>query len=221
MPELSITTKIKACHNWPGAPDHRSYLRYLHGHEFVVTAYFQVKELDRELEFHDLKADLDHQLGLMTRPHDDKKIGLPPKTFGTRSCEHIASELVQRMPRLVRVWVAEDGEFGAEVKRHELDRPPVITVCGSTRFKDETQRVIADLELQGWAVLSVGSYMHAEGITFSDQVKRSLDHLHKRKIAMSDAIYVVNVDGYVGDSTRGEIELAKSLGKPVIYLEAE
>ena len=49
--------------------------------------------------------------------------------------------------------------------------------------------------------------------------KEMLDDMHKRKIDMADSIYVINVDGYIGESTRSEIENAKQTGKPIAYLE--
>lgn len=94
----------------------------------------------------------------------------------------------------------------------------VITLCGSTRFKKDFERVNRTLTLAGDIILSPGVFGHA-GDTFTEDQKKMLDELHKRKIDMSDAIFVINKDGYIGDSTRSEIEYAKKTGKLVIYLE--
>lgn len=99
--------------------------------------------------------------------------------------------------------------------------PKIVTVSGSTRFAEETREVIALLERLGVAVFSVGSFMHAEGLKFDEGTKRRLDDLHLAKISISDAVFVVNVGGYIGESTRREIEFAESLGIPVDYLEPE
>ena len=95
----------------------------------------------------------------------------------------------------------------------------IITLCGSTRFKDEFLAVQRDLTLQGHIVLSVGLFAHAdeEDLTVEDKIR--LDNLHKEKINMSDAIFVINKDGYIGESTYGEIDWANRMKKQVFFLE--
>ena len=94
----------------------------------------------------------------------------------------------------------------------------VITLCGSTRFKEDFERVNRELTLAGNIVISVGCFGHA-GDTFTEEQKVMLDYIHKRKIDMADAIYVINKDGYIGASTRSEIQYALRLGKQIIYME--
>ena len=97
----------------------------------------------------------------------------------------------------------------------------VITLCGSTRFKDEFMQQQKRLTLEGNIVISVGLFGHADGeykTVITDEVKEMLDDIHKRKIDMSDAIFVIDVDGYIGSSTRSEIEYAKATGKEIMYL---
>lgn len=94
----------------------------------------------------------------------------------------------------------------------------VITLCGSTRFKEDFERVNRELTLAGNIVISVGCFGHS-GDVFSDEQKVMLDDIHKRKIDMADAIYVINKDGYIGSSTRSEIQYALRLGKQIIYME--
>ena len=97
---------------------------------------------------------------------------------------------------------------------------PVITLCGSTRFKEEFLRVQKDLTLKGWIVISVGLFGHSgDDEVWTEGTKEMLDDMHKRKIDMAEAIFVINVGGYIGSSTRSEIEYAKSKGKIVLYLE--
>ena len=103
----------------------------------------------------------------------------------------------------------------------------VVTLCGSTRFKDTFMETQKRLTLEGNIVISVGLFGHSgdqevwegkseDAITAT---KLMLDDMHKRKIDMADEIYVLNVGGYIGSSTRSEIEYAKAHNKPVHYLE--
>ena len=94
----------------------------------------------------------------------------------------------------------------------------VITLCGSTKFKEDFERVNRELTLMGNIVISVGCFGHA-GDTFTEEQKVMLDDIHKRKIDMADAIYVINKNGYIGSSTRSEIQYALRLGKQIIYME--
>lgn len=106
------------------------------------------------------------------------------------------------------------------------DRPEIVVLCGSTRFYDEFQQANYDLTMAGAIVLSVGFYPHAkaqhghgEGVGHDSTEKVALDELHKRKIDAADRVYVLNVGGYVGESTRSEVEYAEKLGKRIDYLE--
>ena len=94
----------------------------------------------------------------------------------------------------------------------------VVTLCGSTRFKEDFERVNRELTLLGNIVISVGCFGHA-GDTFTEEQKVMLDDIHKRKIDMADAIYVINKDGYIGSSTKSEIQYALRTGKQIIYME--
>ena len=96
----------------------------------------------------------------------------------------------------------------------------VITLCGSTRFKEAFLREQKRLTLAGNIVLSVGLFGHSgDDEVWTADTKAMLDDMHKRKIDMADEIFVINVGGYIGESTRSEIEYAKSTGKAVHYLE--
>ena len=104
---------------------------------------------------------------------------------------------------------------------------PVVTLCGSTRFKEQFMEAQKRLTLEGNIVISVGLFGHSgdqevwenmdEGTL--TKTKEMLDDMHKRKIDMADEIFVINVNGYIGDSTRSEIEYAEVHGKKVNYLE--
>ena len=104
---------------------------------------------------------------------------------------------------------------------------PVVTLCGSTRFKDEFMETQKRLTLEGNIVISVGLFGHSGDAEVWDgmdegtlsETKKMLDDMHKRKIDMADAIFVINVGGYIGVSTQSEIEYAEMHGKEVKYLE--
>ena len=100
--------------------------------------------------------------------------------------------------------------------------PEIICLCGSTRFMDAFHAVGWQLTLDGCIVLTVGVCKHAEdhgGEALGQDVADRLDKLHRRKIDLADRVYVLNVDGYIGESTRGEITYAKKMGKEIRYLE--
>lgn len=102
--------------------------------------------------------------------------------------------------------------------------PPKVTcLCGSTRFKKAFEAISAELTLNGHLVISVGMFgqsgqLSPEECETNHPTKMKLDELHKRKIDLADEIFVINVDGYIGESTRSEIEYAKQHGKHVNYM---
>lgn len=108
-----------------------------------------------------------------------------------------------------------------------VEQYPVVTLCGSTRFKNEFMQAQKVLTLAGKIVISVGLFGHSgdeevwenmdEGTL--TKTKEMLDDMHKRKIDMADEIFVINKNGYIGDSTKSEIAYAKKTGKKVSYLE--
>ena len=96
----------------------------------------------------------------------------------------------------------------------------VITLCGSTRFKDEFLEAQKRLTLEGNIVISVGLFGHSgDDVVWTEGVKDMLDRQHLAKIDLADEIFVINVDGYIGDSTRREIAYAEFKGKIIKYME--
>jgi hypothetical protein len=103
--------------------------------------------------------------------------------------------------------------------------PRIVCLCGSTRFFDAFRAANLRLTLAGEIVLSIGCDTKSDavlGIIANDggAVKAGLDELHKRKIDLADYVFVLNVGGYIGESTRSEIEYAEKTGRPVEYHEA-
>ena len=103
--------------------------------------------------------------------------------------------------------------------------PRIVCLCGSTRFMDAFFEMGWKETLAGKIVLSVGVCQHADAdgahgaeVLGPDTVQR-LDDLHFRKIALADEVVVLNVGGYIGESTGNELAYALALGKPVRTLE--
>lgn len=93
----------------------------------------------------------------------------------------------------------------------------VITVCGSYRLKKKMIDIAEKLTLEGNCVLMPNELSRSNKDDYSQEEALMIDKMHKEKIKLSDAILVVNVDGYIGSSTKSEIEYAKSLNKEIIY----
>ncbi len=96
----------------------------------------------------------------------------------------------------------------------------VITLCGSTKFKEDFLREQKRLTLEGNIVISVGLFGHSgHNEVWTENAKEMLDDMHKRKIDMADEIFIINKNGYIGSSTKSEIEYAINTGKKVNYME--
>lgn len=103
--------------------------------------------------------------------------------------------------------------------------PVIVCLCGSSRFYDAYQRAMYDETMAGRIYLSIGFYphsdIHREGVGHDSAEKVALDELHKRKIDLADEVLILNVGGYIGDSTRSELAYAYAHSKPVRWLEPE
>lgn len=101
-------------------------------------------------------------------------------------------------------------------------RAKVITLCGSTRFKSDFESWNSRLTLDGNVVISVGVFGHGmhpyHREKYLDPKKPMLDRLHLQKIDMADEVFVIDPGGYIGKSTRNEVEYARSAKKPITFL---
>ena len=107
-------------------------------------------------------------------------------------------------------------------------RPTIVCLCGSTRFWRAFQQASLRETLDGKIVLSIGAATSADGAdkTFGgyrpagqfDAVKRQLDELHKRKLDLCDEAFILNIDDYIGDSTKSEVKYAREIGKRIRWL---
>ena len=93
----------------------------------------------------------------------------------------------------------------------------MITLCGSMRFREEFERLDAELTLAGHVVLTPTAFAPSRELTAEERAR--LGRIHLQKVAMADEVLIVNVGGYVGESTRREIAHARSRGVAVRYLE--
>jgi hypothetical protein len=156
----------------------------------------------------------------------------PPKAAsGPYLCRSCAVDHAREQPGGVAL-LADAGQPVRRAVHRDLvvefggPRPPIVVLCGSTRFGAAFRAANLRLTSRGYIVLSVGCDLKADGDLLAGaatgrtvaEVKAGLDELHRRKIDLADEVHVLNVDGYIGDSTRAEIRYATSLGKPVSYL---
>ena len=105
-------------------------------------------------------------------------------------------------------------------------KPKIVCLCGSTRFGDAFRTANLNETLSGKIVLSIGCDMRSDDDVFGSltndrkaEIKQKLDELHLRKIDLADEVFILNVDGYIGESTQKELDYAKKHGKTIICLE--
>ena len=94
----------------------------------------------------------------------------------------------------------------------------IITLCGPIKFKEEFMEVQEKLTLDGNIVFFFFFFNNIKD-EIDLKTKKMLDEMHRQKIDMSDEIYVINVGGYIGESTKAEIEYANAKCKKISYLE--
>ena len=114
----------------------------------------------------------------------------------------------------------------ANEEMKEKIRPTIVCLCGSTRFLDAFRKANSEETLAGRIVLSIGCDIRTDteifgGLTKEEvtDVKQQLDELHKRKIELADEVLILNVGGYVGESTYNELVHARALSKRIRWLE--
>lgn len=95
----------------------------------------------------------------------------------------------------------------------------IFTLCGSTRFKNEFLDIEKKLTLSGHVVLMPNIFHHADNEELTTEQKLKFDNIHKQKIMISDAIFVINKDKYIGESTYSEIDWAQRMKKEIYFLE--
>mgnify|MGYP005775363737 CR=1 FL=1 len=94
----------------------------------------------------------------------------------------------------------------------------IITICGSLKFENELKFWAEKLTLAGNCVLSI-IFPIKDADTYTQEQRESFASAHRKRIDLSDAVFVINKDGYIGDNTKSEIEYAKAQGKEIVFLE--
>ena len=116
--------------------------------------------------------------------------------------------------------IAEEQYFAAIRKMQGLPAiPKIVCLCGSTKFMSAFEKANYEETMMGNIVLTVGALPNSVHIGLSVGEKTKLDELHKRKIDLADEVFVLNVGGYTGESTRSEIAYAVKQSKPIRWLE--
>ena len=100
-----------------------------------------------------------------------------------------------------------------------IDDYRVITLCGSVKFKEDFLKLQKSLTLDGYIVLSVGFFELDKNECLTDKQFKTIKEIHLRKIDLADEVLIINRGGYIGESTRQEIEYATQKGKTIKYLE--
>ena len=107
------------------------------------------------------------------------------------------------------------------------DRPKIVCLCGSTRFSKEFREANLRETLAGNIVLTIGCDMRSDAELFAGKeeselkaIKDGLVLLHFSKIELADEVLILNVGGYIGESTRNELKVAQAHGKVIRYLES-
>lgn len=110
-------------------------------------------------------------------------------------------------------------------KKKEIPGTEIICLCGSTRFIDEFNRYRKEFSYAGKIVLSIEIVMaqlkETDPQYHDPNLKAKLDELHLRKIDLADTVFIINKGGYIGESTRKELEYARSHNKRIIFMEPE
>lgn len=95
----------------------------------------------------------------------------------------------------------------------------IITLCGSSRFKELFRKFEKKFTLEGNLVISLNIFTHYDNISLTNNQKLLLDKIHREKIKLANKVFIINKFKYIGKSTRKEINYAKKLNKIIEYLE--
>ena len=118
----------------------------------------------------------------------------------------------------MRKMTAKD-RFYAECRK-AFEKPTIVCLCGSTRFGEAFRKANLEETLKGKIVLSIGcDFKSDDALGLTEDDKKRMDELHLKKIDLADEVLILNVGGYIGESTRRELEYAKRNGKSIRFLE--
>ena len=95
----------------------------------------------------------------------------------------------------------------------------IVCLCGSTKFKEAFEKANKEETAKGNIVLTVAMFGHLEGLDMNSEMKKTFDEVHFDKILLADEIFILNVNNYIGETTKIEIDFAKKHNKILKYLE--
>jgi len=152
--------------------------------------------------------------------------GIPRPRLPMTWFKYVAEAQLRKAIPIILALIEQEYE---PVELEVLGKPSkIICLCGSTRFTPEMLVIQWNLTKQGHIVLSwcalPDNYVLGEDkahIGDREGVKEVVDEVHKRKIDLCDEVFIINIGGYIGNSTTSEIKYAIAQGKPVKYLEPE
>lgn len=113
----------------------------------------------------------------------------------------------------------EEAGFCHCGRYYKVGQWPIVTLCGSTKFKDSFIRAREIFTRGGWIVLGPEIYKHTDHQDLTDEEIQDLNDIHFSKIEMADVVFIVNEGGYIGEQTQKEIEWATELNKKIVYME--
>jgi len=127
--------------------------------------------------------------------------------------------MIQKLLMTQNGWKRKLNTNLLEKKADELiDNAGIVCLCGSTKFKKEFEIATSILSKKGFIVLSVAQFSHHDNLPLTEFEKITFNKLHFKKIELADLVYIVNPNNYIGESTKDEIEYAKSLNKKIQYM---
>ncbi len=135
--------------------------------------------------------------------------------------ESVDEDIVTTAKRELYEEPIDTAVLNGGVFEEDSTRMKIITICGSYRFREEMLEIAEKLTLAGNCVLTPIELSKYDKEAYTEEEVLMIDKMHKEKIGLSDVIYVVNVGGYIGKSTKSEIEYAKSLNKEILYYAGE
>jgi hypothetical protein len=135
-------------------------------------------------------------------------------------CDKPCSQLCTKQVKVLQKAIEDAGLLKPE------NLPKIVCICGSTRFTPLMMMMEWEYAKQGilafgWFVKPTRTDEPTDHLAEHENVKEIFDELHKRKIDLADEVLILNVGGYIGDSTRSELAYARSKGKPIRWLEPD
>jgi len=215
-------------HNWIAVNNWMTTARLIMDHAPALLAAVEERDLLREqLVIVKRVAGRIETWSKLDEPQKVRELAAERDALQARAKE-LEAEVARHAETIIELSLREHALQGRvkELEERRSNMPPVVCLCGSTRFMEAFQQANLEETIAGRIVLSIGCNTKSDSDLLAlgkltEGAKAMLDELHKRKIDLSDEVLVLNVGGYIGESTRSEIAYAVEHGKPVRYLEPQ